>query len=124
MSITYTRIAILLSLTGLGLVFYLPRYKANPAFIQSIASLRVLQELPGASLSSIAVAQSNRPDISFVTVAAVSSKRSTSGSFLTEENTTLSYRSRTKSRCLELEPGCLEMQHETISQAISVKLPM
>lgn len=124
MSSTYTRLAILLSLIGIGLVFFLPRYKANPAFIQSIASLRVLRELPGASLRSVAVARSDQPDISFVTVAAASSKRSTSGRFLTEENTTLSYRSKTKSRCLELKPGCLEMQHESISEAVSVRLLM
>ena len=109
----------------LGAVAALPVRNPNLGYVRSATAFKLMQEL-------------NDPGIAFRVKAAPAARRGESlvsgrGEELFEsENqglriatrTTYTFSGLTKSYCMEIEPGCLEIDHGPFSKLISVEVPM
>ncbi len=114
--------ALLMALAALGL-YLAPAYRANPNYVRSASTLAVLHELTGAGfVDEIRVETGGAPDLSTVTGQAAASKSSAASGLLTQEVTSYSFKLLTKSRCFELQSGCLEIQQKHVLKAVSVKV--
>jgi hypothetical protein len=113
------------SLAGVAILTCFPHYQANPAYVRSVTSLAVLRELQNATLTDeIVVTPSGKAGISYVTLGAKASARSTLEGLPIDVNTILSYRLTTKSQCFELEAGCLELKAKSVRKQISIRMPL
>ncbi len=97
-------------------------YRANPDFVRSTASIWALRDFEGGQLLSgeVAVNPAAR-DTTDVTLRLKETKDSSKEGIRTQEDIGYALHLKTRSHCLELEPGCLEITQKSIVKAISVK---
>ena len=119
-----TRVAAVLFVLGGAGVYCAPVYKANLDYVRAVSMLAVLPDLKAAGIGKISVERGKARDISTITGQAKASRTNLASSLLTQEDTRYSFKLVTKSYCLELEPGCLEIQQRNILKAVSVKVLM
>ena len=102
----------------------LPAHRANLDFVRSAVTMEMIKRLgePNA-VPTVTVKTTARPDVSLVFGRAVKRNTSTEG-LRTEMMTSYTLNGRTKSYCLELEPGCLEIDQGPLLKSIAVKLFM
>ncbi len=110
-----------LFVTGMAL----PTRKANLNYVRGATAMKVMRELnePGLILR-IKAEPADEPGISLVSGRAVELSPSETDGLRTETKTTYTFNGQTKSYCMELEPGCLEIDHGPLSKSVSVKVPM
>jgi hypothetical protein len=103
----------------------LPARKANLSYVRSATALKVMQELnePGVVLR-IEAEPAGKAGVSHVFGHAVEFRRSEDSGLRTETKTTFTFNGQTKSYCMEIEPGCLEIRHGPFFKSVSVSTPM
>jgi hypothetical protein len=95
-------------------------YRADPNLVLSAASVSELRALQGAKLLENRVAISpNAGDTAFVTLYLTEAQFSAEGP-LTKTEIGYNLHLTTRSRCYELEPGCLEIRNKSVLKAVSV----
>jgi hypothetical protein len=110
---------------GLLVFVELPARRANLDYVRVVSALVILNELgePGV-VSGLSVEPSARRDIALVAGRAVKVNNSAPAGLRMDQETIFSFSARTRSRCFELEPGCMEMEQKRASTSVSVKVPM
>lgn len=112
---------LVLALLALG-IYFAPAYRANPDYVRSASTVAIMGQFVDVRLiNGIKVERGAAPDISKVTWQASTSKIDAASGVLTQEETSYSFTLLTKSRCFELEPGCLEIQQKKILKVVSVQ---
>jgi hypothetical protein len=103
----------------------LPTRKANLDYVRSATAMRIMHELnePGIVLPIMAE-PAGKPGISLVSGHTVKLSPSETDGRRTETKTTYTFNGQTKSYCMEIEAGCLEIDHGTLSKSVSVKVLM
>ena len=93
-----------------------PAHKANLDYVRSATALKVMKEVgePGVVFQVTAQAAEKR-SVSLVSGRAIQLRRSETGP-LTQTRTVFSFSGKTKSYCMEIEPGCLEIDRGPLSE--------
>jgi hypothetical protein len=109
----------------LGAGMALPTHKANLDYVRGATAMKVMHELndPGVVLH-IKAEPAGKPGISLVSGRAVEFSPSETNGLRTETKTVYTFNGQTKSYCIEIEPGCLEIRHGPFSKSVSVRVPM
>ncbi|MBJ7532825.1 hypothetical protein JDN40_01670 [Rhodomicrobium vannielii ATCC 17100] len=95
-------------------------YKADPNLVLSAASVSELKAFQGAQLLENRVTISPKAgDTAFVTLQLTEAQFSAEG-MRTKTEIGYNLHLTTKSRCYELEPGCLEIRDKSVLKAVSV----
>jgi|GEM_PF-4114600 len=102
--------------------YHLPiYYKANPNLVLSAASVSELHAFEGAKILENKVSVNPRAaNISFVTLQLRQAQASFEDGLLANTEIGYNLHLTTKSRCFELEPGCLEITEKKVLKAVSV----
>jgi hypothetical protein len=103
----------------------LPARKANLDYVASATAWKVMHELsePGV-VFRVKAEPAATASISLISGRAVELSRSETSGLRTETKTIYTFNGRTKSYCMEIEPGCLEIDHGPFSKSVSVRIPM
>jgi hypothetical protein len=100
-------------------------YKANPDYVNSMATVAALQEFRDGNLvSNEATRMPASRDQVAVTIHMKGSKVTAPDGLLAKEETNYALRLETSSACIELEPGCLRIREKRVLKTVSVKTPI
>jgi hypothetical protein len=102
----------------------LPAHKANLDYVRSATALKVMKDAgePGIVFQIKAEPADDR-SVSRVSGRAVRLSHSESGP-LTRTKTVFTFDGKTKSYCMEIEPGCLVIDRGPLSESISIAIAM
>jgi hypothetical protein len=116
---------VVICVLGLLAFIELPARRANLDYVRAVSALMIMNELgePGA-VTGLTVEPSSRPDVTLVATRAVKINNSAPAGLRMDQETIFSFSARTRSRCFELEPGCMEMEEKRSSTSVSVWVPM
>lgn len=109
----------------LVMVAALPVHKPNLDYVRSATALKLMQILndPGITLRVEAAPAAKRRE-SLVSGRAEELFESQIQGLRIATRTTYTFNGLTKSYCMEIQPGCLEIDHGPLSKSISVEVPM
>jgi hypothetical protein len=103
----------------------LPAHKANLDYVRSATALRVMQEVGEPDVVfRISAEPADSRSVSLISGSATQLSRSDAGGLLTQKRTVFTFDGKTKSYCMEIEPGCLAIDHGPFSKSVSVAVAM
>jgi hypothetical protein len=109
----------------LGMVAALPARQPNLLYVSSATALKLMQELNDPRIAfRVKAAPAAARDESLVSGRGEERFESEFEGLRIATRTIYSFSGITKSHCMEIEPGCLEISHGPFSKLISVEVPM
>jgi hypothetical protein len=100
-------------------------YNTNPDLVRSAISFAALQEFTGGDLvSSEVTLDPSSSGVAKVSLRLKQTKNLTEGGILTQENIAYALKLQTRSRCYELDPGCLAIKRKLVLETVAIKAAM